>query len=68
MNLIGGLELAEKKRGRPPGKVKTSKIEIIIEPELKDEFMQIVHEEQQYCSVVIREWIVDYIAEKKKLR
>lgn len=57
-----------KKRGRPAGKVKTSKIEIIIEPELKEEFMQIVHEEQQYCSVLIREWIVEYICNYKDKR
>ena len=54
------------KRGRPPGKVKTSKIEIIIEPDLKDEFMSIIHKENQYCSVVIREWIIEYIERNKK--
>ena len=58
----------EKKRGRPVGKVKTSKIEIILEPELKEEFMQIVHDRDQYCSVLIREWIVEYISNSKDKR
>lgn len=54
--------------GRPRGKVKTSKIEVVLEPNLKNEFMNILQEENKYCSIVIREWIVDYVAEKKKLR
>ncbi|MEK5183803.1 hypothetical protein [Solibacillus sp. FSL W7-1324] len=54
--------MSSKKRGRPAGKVKTSKIEISIEPEIKDQFMQIAHEKNNYCSVLIREWIIEYIA------
>lgn len=50
-----------KKRGRPLGKLKTSKIEIIIEPEIKKEFMDIVHNQNEYCSVLIRDWIIEYI-------
>lgn len=51
-----------KKRGRPAGKIKTSKIEITLEPEIKEQFMQIAHENNNYCSVLIREWIIEYIA------
>ncbi|CAM5218265.1 hypothetical protein UACE39S_00996 [Ureibacillus acetophenoni] len=56
----------KKKRGRPSGKVKTSKIEIIIEPEIKEQFMEIVHNNNEYCSVLIREWIIDYIVKNEK--
>lgn len=58
--------MSSKKRGRPAGKVKTAKIEITVEPEIKEQFMQIVHENKQYCSVVIREWMVEYIAKNKQ--
>lgn len=58
--------MSTKKRGRPAGKIKTSKIEITVEPEIKNEFMSIVHENGQYCSVIIRDWIVEYIASNKK--
>ncbi|WP_449540440.1 hypothetical protein [Ferdinandcohnia sp. Marseille-Q9671] len=47
--------------GRPRGKKKTSKIEITIEPEIKEEFMKSLHENNQYASIVLREWIIDYI-------
>lgn len=52
-----------KKRGRPCGKVKTSKIEITIEPELKEQFMEIIHSQNKYASIIMRSWIVDYINE-----
>lgn len=58
--------MSSKKRGRPAGKVKTSKIEITLEPKIKEQFMQIAHENNNYCSVLIREWIIDYIARNKK--
>lgn len=58
--------MSMKKRGRPAGKVKTSKIEITVEPELKNDFMSIVHEKNQYCSVLIREWMIDYVTRNKK--
>lgn len=54
-----------KKRGRPAGKLKTSKLEIILEPEIKEDFMKIVHEKNDYCSVLIRQWIVEYIQQNK---
>lgn len=53
--------MSSKKRGRPAGKIKTSKIEITLEPEIKEQFMQIAHENKNYCSVLIREWILEYI-------
>lgn len=58
--------MSMKKRGRPAGKVKTSKIEITVEPELKNDFMSIVHENNQYCSVLIREWMIEYVTRNKK--
>ncbi|QFF97573.1 antitoxin [Psychrobacillus glaciei] len=58
--------MSNKKRGRPAGKIKTSKIEITVEPKLKEEFMAIVHGNNQYCSILIREWIIDYIDRNKK--
>ncbi len=57
---------ASKKRGRPAGKIKTAKIEITIEPEIKDQFMYIVHEQNLYCSTIIREWMIEYIAKNNK--
>lgn len=54
-----------RKRGRPRGKVKTAKIEIVLEPELKTEFMEILKLENKYCSVLIREWIIDYIEKNR---
>ena len=50
--------------GRPKGKKKTAKIEITIEPSIKEAFMKSLHENNQYASVVLREWIVDYINEQ----
>ncbi|WP_078433846.1 hypothetical protein [Metabacillus halosaccharovorans] len=47
--------------GRPRGKKKTAKIEITIEPEIKEAFMKSLHENNQYASIVLREWIIDYI-------
>lgn len=58
--------MVNKKRGRPSGKIKTSKIEITVEPELKEQFMTLVHDNNQYCSILIREWIIDYIVRNEK--
>jgi len=58
--------MVNKRRGRPSGKIKTSKIEITVEPELKEQFMTLVHDNNQYCSILIREWIIDYIARNEK--
>lgn len=56
--------MANKKRnncGRPAGRRKTAKIEISIEPEVKDELMTILRSEGKTASVEIGLWIRDYI-------
>lgn len=52
--------------GRPPGRKKTSKIEIAIEPEIKSEFMELLHNEGKTASVEIGCWIRAYIKEHKE--
>ncbi|WP_313164663.1 antitoxin [Sedimentibacter sp.] len=52
--------------GRPPGKKKTAKIEIVIEPDLKAEFMELLHSEGKYASVEICTWIRNYIKMTKE--
>lgn len=47
--------------GRPKGKKKTTKIEIVLEPNIKQAFMKSLHDNNQYASIVLREWIIDYI-------
>lgn len=49
------------KVGRPAGKIKTSKIEITIEPELKEKFMNKIHAQNKQVSVILRDWIIDYL-------
>jgi len=49
--------------GRPPGRRKTAKIEISIEPEVKDEFMNLLRDEGKTASVEIGLWIRNYIKE-----
>ena len=50
--------------GRPAGRRKTAKIEISIEPSVKDEFMKILHDEGKTASVEIGLWIREYIKNK----
>ena len=52
--------------GRPSGSIKTAKIEISIEPKVKDTFMSIVHDEGKTASGKLGEWIRDYINEKER--
>lgn len=47
--------------GRPAGRKKTSKIEVSIEPEVKETFMQLLHQDGKTASVEIGRWIRDYI-------
>ncbi len=49
------------KCGRPQGRKKTSKIEISIEPSIKDEFMTLLHGEGKTASSEICSWIRAYI-------
>lgn len=59
-------EKKQKSYGRPPGKVKTAKIEIAIEPEIKEEFMQLLSQEGKKASIEIGVWIREYIRERKR--
>ncbi len=52
--------------GRPSGRKKTAKIEVSIEPEIKDEFMKLLHEEGKTASVQICSWIREYIKSHAK--
>lgn len=52
--------------GRPAGRRKTAKIEISIEPTVKEEFMKMLHYEGKTASVEIGSWIREYIKENKQ--
>ncbi|QTC41496.1 hypothetical protein I7V34_21005 [Bacillus sp. V3] len=58
------MKIKKNRIGRPPGKKKTSKIEVSIEPEIKSQFMGYLKSEQKCASIQIREWILDYIKHK----
>lgn len=47
--------------GRPPGRKKTSKIEVSIEPEIKAKFRALLYKEGKSASVEIGGWIRKYI-------
>ena len=49
--------------GRPAGRKKTSKSEVSIEPEVKEVFMQLLHQDGKTASVEIGRWIREYIKE-----
>jgi hypothetical protein len=60
--------MTNKKRsncGRPAGRIKTAKIEISIEPTVKDEFMTLLRNEGKTASVEIGSWIREYIKNNK---
>lgn len=60
--------MTNKKRsncGRPAGRIKTAKIEISIEPAVKNKFMTLLHNEGKTASVEIGSWIRDYIKKSK---
>lgn len=52
--------------GRPTGRRKTAKIEIAIEPEVKDEFMNICYEEGLTASTQIYQYIREFIKSYNK--
>ncbi len=52
--------------GRPAGRRKTAKIEISIEPEVKDEFMALLRKEGKTASVEIGLWIRGYIKDNRR--
>ena len=47
--------------GRPAGRKKTAKIEVVIEPAIKEEFMKLISSEGKSASVEIGCWIRQYI-------
>ena len=51
--------------GRPPGKIKTAKIEVVIEPEIKEEFMALLSKDGKKASIEIGLWIREYIKKRK---
>ncbi len=51
--------------GRPAGRVKTAKIEITIEPKIKDEFMNLLRAEGKKASSEIGMWIREYIKKNR---
>ncbi len=55
------MEKKTKPCGRPSGRVKTAKIEIAIEPEIKQAFMEALRIEGKKASVEIGSWIREYI-------
>lgn len=52
-------------RGRPCGRKKTVKIEVVLEPKIKEEFMKIVANEGSTASVELGRFIRRYIKEKR---
>lgn len=55
-----------KKIGRPKGKNKDARLNIMISSELKNEFQELVSKNGSNISVKICELIVDYIKEQKE--
>ena len=47
--------------GRPIGRTKTAKIEVVIEPDIKDAFMKKLKSEGKNASPEIGLWIRDYL-------
>lgn len=58
--------MSEKIYGRPAGRVKTAKIEIAIEPDIKEEFMELLRQEGKKASSEIGVWIREYIKNRKE--
>ncbi|WP_296327003.1 hypothetical protein [uncultured Acidaminococcus sp.] len=54
--------------GRPRGRKKISKIEVVIEPEVKATFMSILNREGKKASIEIGNWIRKYIDEHSKTK
>lgn len=53
----------KKSCGRPSGRLKTAKIEVTIEPDIKDAFMEKLRTEGKKASTEIGLWIREYIKE-----
>ena len=52
--------------GTQRARKKVSKIEVSIEPEIKAEFMEMLHSEGRTASVQICEWIRGYIKDHRE--
>lgn len=59
------MEKKIKKCGRPAGRKKTAKIEVLIEPNIKEEFMKILKSEGKVASIELGIWIRQYICGKR---
>lgn len=49
------------KAGRPKGRKKTAKVEVLIEPEIKQQFMDKLQAEGKTASSEICQWIREYL-------
>lgn len=56
------------KGGRPRGRKKTSKIEILLEPEVKNQFMECLKSEGKCASIEIGNWIREYIRNNPEIK
>ncbi len=56
----------KKNVGRPSGRKKTAKIEIAIEPEIKEEFMSICYSKGYVPSSQLYRYIREFISDNKK--
>lgn len=64
INKMEGIAMTNNKKnngGRPAGRIKTAKIEISIEPSVKEEFMTLLREQGKTASVEIGLWIREYL-------
>lgn len=61
------MESTKSRGGRPAGRKKTAKIEIVLEPNIKAEFMELISNEGKTASVEIGAWIRQYIKATKTI-
>lgn len=61
------MESTKSRGGRPAGRKKTAKIEIVLEPNIKAEFMELISSEGKAASVEISAWIRQYIKATKTI-
>ena len=61
------MESTKSRGGRPAGRKKTAKIEIVLEPNIKAEFMELISSEGKNDSVEIGAWIRQYIKATKTI-
>lgn len=61
------MESTKSRGGRPAGRKKTAKIEIVLEPNIKAEFMKLISNEGKTASVEIGAWIRQYIKATKTI-